>query len=182
MTTRKSTITPVNLNPGKINQNSGKVNQNTRKFLSEYDPAADENLPVRQEIILVNLNAADSVGLREVRGIGPVLSKRIVKYRYLIGGFIDKSQMLEVYGIGDDNYDLIASQVFIDTSIVRYIDINTTGYEELNRHPYLNSFQSRAIISFREGKGSFTSVSQLDGELLIPEEVFRKIAGYLKIE
>ena len=46
-----------------------------------------------------DLNEVDSVWLTSIHGIGPVLSKRLVKYRKLLGGFNSIDQLKEVYGL-----------------------------------------------------------------------------------
>lgn len=74
--------------------------------------------------VRVDLNAADSTELQKVSGIGPVLSKRIVKYRKLIGGFTDKSQLKKVYGLSPENYDRIAGQVYVDTTGPAFLELS----------------------------------------------------------
>jgi DNA uptake protein ComE-like DNA-binding protein len=132
--------------------------------------------------VLVNLNTSDSLGLREISGIGPVLSKRIVKYRYLLGGFIHKEQLLEVYGISNENYGQISRQVYIDTVAIKRIDLNTADYETLSRHPYLDDYQVRAIISYRDINGRFRHTGQLLEENLLPEQTYFKVKDYLKAD
>ena len=134
------------------------------------------------EPVLVNLNISDSLGLREISGIGPVLSRRIVKYRYMLGGFVRKEQLLEVYGISSDNYEQISRQVYIDTAAIRYIGLNTAGYETLSRHPYLDDYQVRAIISYRDINGRFLHTGQLLEENLLPEQTYSRVKDYLKAE
>ena len=86
--------------------------QPKREWNSNDRDGGDENRPA----VLVDLNSADTTELQKVRGIGPVLSKRIVKYRKLIGGFTDKSQLRQVYGLSPENYEQIAGQVYADTT------------------------------------------------------------------
>lgn len=46
-----------------------------------------------------NLNTASASDLLPIHGIGPVLSKRIIKYRDAIGGYTNKDQLYKVYGL-----------------------------------------------------------------------------------
>ena len=70
--------------------------------------------------ILILLNQAQAIDINtatadelahELSGIGTVKSQRIIKHREIIGGFIEKEQLLEVKGIGQKilqkNYDKI---------------------------------------------------------------------------
>lgn len=146
----------------------------------EYNKSLMHKAAVRQ--VLINLNLSDSLELKKIKGVGPVLSQRIVKYRYLIGGFTCKEQLQEVYGINRDNYDQIAGQVYIDTAGIRYIFLNTAGYEMLCRHPYLDDYQAKAIISFREVNGRYLHTGQLLEENILPAETYNRIKDYFKTE
>ena len=53
---------------------------------------------------MIELNSADSARLTELKCIGASLARRIVNYRNRLGGFINKDQLKEVYGMDDDRY------------------------------------------------------------------------------
>lgn len=55
--------------------------------------------PKPKKIEVLDLNLATSEELQKVRGIGPAYSERIVKYRDILGGFSDTTQLKEVYGL-----------------------------------------------------------------------------------
>jgi competence protein ComEA len=46
---------------------------------------------------IVDLNTADSVTLLTIKGIGPFYAKNIIKYRNLLGGFVAKEQLMEIW-------------------------------------------------------------------------------------
>ena len=129
--------------------------------------------------VMVDINRADSTELRRIRGIGPVLSVRIVKYRYLLGGFVRKEQLGEVYGIDAERYARIESQFFIDTTAVRRIDLNRAGTYILKRHPYLDEKQAEAIADYRNRRGSISDRKELLEEGILPEEVYLRVRDYL---
>src|SRR3569833_3197280 len=54
--------------------------------------------------VVIELNSADSAKLTELKGIGPSFARRIINYRNRLGGFINKEQLKEVYGMDDDRY------------------------------------------------------------------------------
>jgi competence protein ComEA len=128
------------------------------------------------------LNISDSAALVGIYGIGPVLSARIIKYRNLLGGYISKEQLLEVYGMTQENFENISNFVLIDSAAVIRINLNTTGIADLSRHPYLNEYQARALISYREINGKFSSTDEIIKNNLLPDDVYLKIKPYLITE
>lgn len=129
--------------------------------------------------VLVNLNTADSLGLMQVRGIGPAFAHRILEYRQRLGGFVKKEQLLEVYGIDEERYRGIEEQVLVEPA-VKKLDINMTSFKELLRHPYLEYEVVRNIVRFRERVRPFKTVEELKNIELIDADLFSKIAPYLK--
>ena len=62
----------------------------------------------QKDELVVEVNSADTNLFMELRGIGPVLSKRIVKYRDQLGGFRAINQLSEVYGLRPETMDKIS--------------------------------------------------------------------------
>jgi len=130
----------------------------------------------------IPLNLSDSADLIKIRGLGPVLSGRIIKYRNLLGGYVRKEQLLEVYGLIPERFDEIKEAIYIDTVNVLPIFLNTADEKSLGRHPYLNAYQARALIRYREIKGGFYRVDEVLENQLLPEDVFKKIKPYLRVD
>ena len=137
---------------------------------------------ISHSITLLELNTADTADLVKLRGIGSVFSRRIVKYRNLLGGFYKKEQLLEVYGLNNEVYNKISSYVFVDTVEITRININTATINELNKHPYLDYYKSKAIVKYREVVGSFSSVKDLLMVSIIYENTFEKVKPYLTVQ
>jgi competence protein ComEA len=129
----------------------------------------------------VNINRADSLELKKIPGIGTVLSKRIVKYRQLLGGFVSYSQLKEVYGISDSLLFSIEKYIVLDTMALVSININTCTISELEKHPYINHYQAKAIESYRKLAGPFKYKKQLLENYLLNYENYLKIAPYLAL-
>ncbi len=128
---------------------------------------------------VIDINHADSAELTKLYGIGPVLARRIVKYRSVLGGFINVNQIKEVYGFDTVYFQDIVPHVSVDTAAVRKIDINSASVGELARHPYLDSYQAKAIVRLRQRGGNFATVGDLMGVPIIDTQTFNKIAPYL---
>ena len=130
----------------------------------------------------IELNSADSVLLVTVRGIGPIYAQRIVNKRDKLGGFLQLEQLKEVYGITDENYSKIATQLSLDTAKRTKININECSWGRLVSHPYISKNVANAIINYRKQHGYYSAVADIKRSDLVNEELYLKIAPYLKTE
>ena len=130
---------------------------------------------------LIELNSADSLLLTDLRGIGPVLAGRILKYRNLLGGFVKKEQLLEVYGLPHETFENINRAVNIDTTGITRIDLNKATYSKLIRHPYLDVYTVKGILNYRDIQGNIKDVNELKDNRIIPKESFSRIKPYLVV-
>jgi comEA protein len=62
----------------------------------------------------INLNIASLDDLERLPGIGPILAKRIVDYRYQKGGFSSLEQIMEVEGIGKRKFAAVKTHLVIE--------------------------------------------------------------------
>jgi len=146
-------------------------------------PASRPDITLKEpEIHMVEINSADSLNLRKIRGIGPVLSRRIISYRERLGGFYKKEQLLEVFGIDSALYQSISPYIDIDPSHIQKININKARIYELQKHPYINRNKAMSLVNIRNVHGNYQSVADIMQSMLIDDESFYKIAPYLAIE
>ena len=129
----------------------------------------------------MDLNRADSLDLQQLRGIGPSFASRIVKYRQLLGGYIRKEQLLEVYGMDSIRYAGIVEYLSIDSSLVRKVNLNTAGIKELMKHPYIEYYVAKTIVKYREKEGGITSIDSLRKGTGIPADLMLKILPYVEL-
>lgn len=129
----------------------------------------------------IHLNTADSIDLIKLPGIGPAFSRRIISYRKFLGGYVQKEQLNEIYGMSEKTYRKIIPNIDIDTSLIVKIDLNKADFKTLNKHPYLDYKQTKVILKFRDLMGAFNSPSQLLENHLIDSLTYRKIKPYLII-
>jgi competence ComEA-like helix-hairpin-helix protein len=131
---------------------------------------------------LVELNSADSLQLIDVKGIGSAFASRIIKYRNRLGGFQRVEQLLEVYGMKEEQYNLIKSQVKVDPSVTIKIHINTCTPEELKNHPYINNWNiANALVNYRKKHGNFKVLEDIKKCDLVNDELYLKLAPYLTL-
>lgn len=105
---------------------------------------------------LLELNTADSLSIVYLKGVGPGFTKRIIKYRTMLGGFHSISQLKEVYGMTDSLYKSLISQITLDAKVITFIPINAIDFNSLRKHPYFNFQTAQAIINYRLKHGKLT--------------------------
>ena len=138
-----------------------------------------QNYQYPKKALSFELNTADSLDLVQLYNIGPVIARRILKYRSLLGGYVRKEQLREVYGIDSARYNDIAPHLTVDPSRITPIDINTADIDRLKRHPYLDYYQAKAIIRLREERGAYAGVRDILNIPIIDSETFTRIEPYL---
>lgn len=132
------------------------------------------------DTLIVDINTADTSTLQQLRGIGPVFASRIVKYRNRLGGFVSTNQLLEVYGMSEERFNAIEPHLSLSDSHIKLIPVNSASLDELRRHPYIDYYQARAIIDFRNSVGPLRSHDDLLKIPLLDEITIRKITPYIQ--
>ena len=103
-----------------------------------------------KSIKVKDLNTSSARDLTQVRGIGEVLSKRIVKYRKRLQGFDELDQLYEVYGLDSLVVEKVKRQFKLITKPERVkIPIAEVTMEALLRIPYLSKSEAKKIIGLR---------------------------------
>lgn len=106
----------------------------------------------------LDLNTLDSTGLVQLPGIGPATAIKIIRYRERLGGYTQISQLTEIEGLPDS---LMKWFIITDTVPIRKVPVNKATLTELRRHPYLDFYQARAIVEFRNERGMIKGPGQL---------------------
>jgi competence protein ComEA len=140
----------------------------------------EKKLLVTHEMEL-NINTASEKDLLGIKGLGPYFAKAILKYKAELGGFVRKSQLMEIFKMSNESYDKIAPFLSINPSDVRTININEATVEELNAHPYINWGQANSIVKMRMQKVGFKDINEIKQSHLIDEETYEKLIPYLSI-
>ena len=141
---------------------------------------ADSTAPPRRKPeVVVELNSADTLTLQMLHGIGPAYARRIVRYRERLGGFVDYSQLLEVYGFTPELLAHIRPHLTIATDSLRTIAINSATIKQLMRHPYIDAYQARDIVAFRNKGHTFRQPDDLRLVASIDDSTFLHIVPYI---
>jgi len=154
---------------------------NNNKKAHEKYTRKDKKLK-REKQLIIEVNSADSLDLIKIRGIGPAFSSLILKYKNLLGGYLSKDQLLEVYGMDSSRWEKLIPHIFIDTLKIKKIPINEAEWIDLVRHPYIDKETANNIVNHREYNGYFEDVSDIKSYYLVKKRLYRKIAPYLTLD
>ncbi|HVA97970.1 MAG TPA: helix-hairpin-helix domain-containing protein [Bacteroidia bacterium] len=135
-----------------------------------------------KKIISIEINAADSLQLLSLRGIGPYFAHKILEYRNRLGGFYNTHQLFEIYHFDSTRFDEIKNNILVDTNLIQKININMCTSKQLRRLPYINYNLSNSIVNFRLKHGNYKQVSDIQQSVLMNGEVYEKIKPYLSVK
>lgn len=162
-------ISPYILIPAKVGNNK------------RQPDSTNAHYGIKISSIIIELNNADTLSLTQIIGIGPGFAKRICNYRDKLGGYINKEQLKEVFGLNDSIYLKIEHNVSVNPDLVRKININTANYDELKAHPYIKSTGANWILNYRKMHGNYKDIAEIKNLALVDDELYRKLAPYIKV-
>ena len=129
---------------------------------------------------LIDLNLSSAAGLERLPGIGPVLAARIIKYRNLLGGFVDSRQLTEVYGLDSSVVSLILPMVTVNLDSVSLLLLDSASFGDLARHPYVGYEAARLISRYRTlTEAPLTLGSMVSGNVITASQAER-LAPYVR--
>ena len=152
-----------------------------KSFPGSY-PDSGKSRPVEKDALIIELNSADTFDLQRLRGIGSSFAGRIVKYRERLGGYFEKSQLMEVFGMDAERYNLIKEHVTVNPDSVRKINLNSITFKELLKHPYFPFEVTKSIMIYRKEHKKFTVTDELLRIKSINDSLLRKIRPYVRME
>jgi len=152
--------------------------ESTPSFESKPKEVFKKKVTQIEPIQMLNLDSARLVALP---GIGPFYAKMVMKYEKALGGFHSKEQLLEVYKMNEEVYEILCKHLNFNRPNIRKISINQATKEELAKHPYIDTWQANSIIKMRKQLGGFQSLKELLDSHLINPESFEKILPYVSL-
>lgn len=147
--------------------------------LSEHKP--DSLRSIKPDTIVVELNSADTAELKRLKGIGSYFARQIIHYRNTLGGYYSINQLLEVKNFPSETFERIKHNIRVDDTKIKKINVNWATAERLNRHPYFNFYQAKAIFELRK-KQKLQSIDDLCQISELSEEDLKRIEPYLEFK
>lgn len=139
-----------------------------------------EKTKIVQTVIYLELNSADSLSILKLEGIGPYWTKRILRFRNQWGGFYKKEQLLDMKGFQDSIFQKIKDNIFVDTSLIQKIPINSISFEEFKKHPLAWYGVGKSIVNYRDQHGAFQSIEDLKKIYLLKPHQIEALSRYIE--
>ena len=155
---------------------------NLRMILSTTHKKNHKSKILKKSKFIVNINLADSLKWRKLRGVGTKRSIHILNYKNALGGFVSISQVNEVFSINDSLFKSFERFLNIKDSSLVTININTCTVKQLKNHPYINWNIANSIVNFREQHGVFKLLEDLKKIHILDNKLYYKIVPYLTIK
>ena len=161
----------------------GPADSTETRFSGDGEGAIRDISPERgysEEPWTVDINICTSAELEKLPGIGPVLAERIIRYRSLLGGFVDAGQLTEVYGLDSTVARLAAVRITLTYDSVRPLVLDSASFSELARHPYIGYEVARKITRYRTVAGQPVTLGKMVDSGVITIDVAGRLAPYVK--
>ncbi|WP_422083960.1 ComEA family DNA-binding protein [Ulvibacterium sp.] len=136
----------------------------------------------QNSIRIKDLNKATIEELQSIHGIGDKLSRRIVKFRDRLGGFLVNEQLYDVYGL-EPHVVKMALKNFrvIEKPDIQKININTASLEEMAQLVYFRKEIAQRIMEYRSLNGGISSFDELTKIEDFPSDKIERIKLYLTL-
>ena len=151
-----------------------------------YTKPIDKEYPTYKKIkrkhYSFELNRVTVDSLVKIKGLGPILSERIVKFRNRLGGFHNIKQLEEVYGLDSTVLKEISINTRIDSLRISAININTDSLKHLSKHPYISYKLAKTIIAYKNQHGPFKNTLDLKNIKIVTDSMFIRLMPYLELD
>ena len=128
--------------------------------------------------LTIDVNQANTEDWQKLKGIGPVLSKRIVKFRNALGGFYTIDQIGQTFGLPDSTFQAIKPYLKLISPFSK-ISINSISEAILKKHPYISWKQAQVLVRFRNERNQLTDIEDLKAAEIFDSTEIRRLQPYI---
>ncbi len=147
--------------------------------LSPFIDLPERPAYIKKSDVIVEINSADTSKLMQIRGIGSGFAARILRYRDRLGGYYNKKQLKEVFGVDSLMYLDIAPFIKVNNRLITKINLNKATMNSLMVFPYLTYKQKNAIVEYHNQHGDYSGTADLKNIPIIDDNILRKIEPYI---
>ncbi len=153
------------------NQKGSTINTNSNPYLIKKEEKID-------------LNKATAEQLQSIKGIGKVLSERIIKYRNRFpDGFMDLVELNDVYGLSSEVIESIRRKFTVTPSqSIEKVDLNKATLTQLVKIRHISYDLAFSILEERALRDGFNTLDELKKVRGFPINKLEIIKLYLSLE
>ena len=132
--------------------------------------------------ILLELNIVDSATLTKIPGIGAKSASMIIRYREQLGGYVTPYQIGEklVWESAQEKMDeWCRLWLKADTGMIRKLNVNSAGFKDILRHPYISYEQTKALVNYRDKHRRISGLEVLNMLEEFDENDIERLTPYL---
>lgn len=126
---------------------------------------------------VIDINTADSSDFTTLPGIGPVLSRRIVRFREMKGSFQSIDDLRKVYGLSDSVYHQLLPFCRITLSVIDTAVLNQYTLRQLMGRLKISYQVAQVIMLYRKQHGAFRQIEELRKIIFINDSLYKQIIG-----
>lgn len=160
--------------------NSDYNNRKTTASVNEEETSADKTSkewPTKLKAgQTIDVNSADTNALKRVPGIGSYFARKIARYNDMLGGFVNKNQLLEIEGFPESALPYLE----IDNNRIHKLNINKATSEQLRKHPYITYMMARQIMDYRRLRGNIHDLNDLSLLPNFTKETITRLRPYIE--
>jgi DNA uptake protein ComE-like DNA-binding protein len=131
---------------------------------------------------VIELNTADTVSLRQLKGVGAYFARKIIDYRNKLGGYMNVDQVAEIYNFPPELFASIKPQLSANAALIKRLPINSVNDSILDVHPYISGKEARILTSYRGKHGRFSSCADFQKVVAISSSTIERLCPYLTFE
>lgn len=116
----------------------------------------------KEKLVVKDINQATQEDLIKINGIGEAISKRILKFKESLGGFVSMEQMKDVWGLSPEVIEQLNTNFKVGAlPNFKKVDINNASVKELTQFPYFKYNLAREIVIYRSMNGDIKNAADL---------------------
>lgn len=137
----------------------------------------------KRVVSTTDINKATFEDFETIKGVGKILSKRIVKYRKKLRGFTFEYQIFEVWGLEKEvGKKILTVFKVVHKPKIKKININTATFKKVLALPYIDYELCKKIFDFRDEVAELQNIEELKNIAGFPLEKYNRIVLYLFAE
>lgn len=158
------------------------------------EPLTDEERKSLEAILKIDLNAASALEIEGIPGVGPKMAEAIVAYRDEHGPFKSFADLDPISGMGEKALAKFAEHARLGDAVASSapkkpaeassssagININTASLEEIKT--LVGPAMAQSILTYREEKGKFKTVDELDEVKGIGPATLEKLRPNVRVD